>query len=54
MSGNNGNSSNNNNDLQIKTSLALLERAALIAIAGIGLGGLFGLVVGYRLGRRRP
>jgi hypothetical protein len=42
-----------NDNLQIKTSLVLLERAALVAIAGIGLGGLFGLVVGYRLGRRR-
>ena len=36
---------------QLNTSLALLERAALVAIAGIGLGGLFGLVIGYRLGR---
>ena len=45
--------SSTNDNLQIKTSLVLLERAALIAIAGIGLGGLFGLVVGYRLGRRR-
>lgn len=45
--------SSTNDNLQIKTSLALLERAALVAIAGIGLGGLFGLVVGYRLGRRR-
>ena len=33
---------------QLNTSLALLERAALVAIAGIGLGGLFGLVIGYR------
>lgn len=49
-----GNNNSNSNDLQIKTSLALLERAALVAIAGIGLGGLFGLVVGYRLGRLRP
>ena len=45
--------SSTNDNLQIKTSLVLLERAALIAIAGIGLGGLFGLVVGYRVGRRR-
>jgi hypothetical protein len=45
--------SSTNDNLQIKTSLVLLERAALVAIAGIGLGGLFGLVVGYRLGRRR-
>ena len=38
--------------LQVDTSLALIERAALVAIAGISLGGLFGLVIGYRLGRR--
>ncbi len=49
-----GHNNSNSSDLQIKTSLALLERAALVAVAGIGLGGLFGLVVGYRLGRRRP
>ena len=45
-------SSATNSNLDIKASLALLERGALVAIAGLGLGGLFGLVIGYRIGRK--
>ena len=36
----------------ILRSISLLERAALVAIAGVGVGALAGFFVGLRLGRR--
>ena len=41
-----------NEEPDLRHTLALLERAALVAIAGLSVGALSGLLLGLRLGRR--
>jgi len=36
---------------QVKTTIALAEGAAYVAIASLTIGALLGVLVGYRLGR---
>jgi len=40
-------------ELHLRSTLALIERAALLAFAALSVGGILGLAVGLRVGRSR-